>query len=310
MWAYEVELEDKRGSSNNSSEGEGSGQPLPGTHQDIGGSSSSSSSRGSSDQPGFIGTHAIEIMWQLHIGLSNTCMWLGNMDSCGLTEAGSSLSGGGDQRAGEREGSYPQPPLPLSVLSAADSLFALQRAHDHLMHILKGTTPVSGRGTTADSHSRDSGDGDDDEGAQAPLRGTFVLPSLLDIPLEPQAAVGVAARQALAHLRAMAAEAPMPDEVPRGGSESSRRSHCWASWEVLRAELMAGLPHEGWREPLWCCNPGCTNLSGASELQLKTYACGGKCGWRYCSKECQEDGWRQGHKHSCRVIAAQGRAVV
>jgi hypothetical protein len=131
--------------------------------------------------------------------------------------------------------------------------------------------------------------------------------SLLDVSTESQAAVTAAARQALADLRDMAAA--VPDDAAAAAerlwsSEASRRSRSWASWEVLRAELMAGLPDEDWREPLWCCNPGCTNLSGASELQLKTYACGGNCGWRYCSKECQADGWRQGHNYSCRVIAA------
>ena len=52
----------------------------------------------------------------------------------------------------------------------------------------------------------------------------------------------------------------------------------------------------GWCEGLWCFNPRCTSLSGSCELQLKTLACGGGCGARYCSIKCQEQAWRDGHK--------------
>ena len=50
---------------------------------------------------------------------------------------------------------------------------------------------------------------------------------------------------------------------------------------------------------MWCLNPACTNLEGPSELALKTLACGGGCGVRYCSPECQAQGWRDGHRLSC-----------
>ena len=53
--------------------------------------------------------------------------------------------------------------------------------------------------------------------------------------------------------------------------------------------------HEG----LWCGNVDCDNLSGPSEMRLKTFACGGKCGVRYCSRACQEAGWRAGHMTVC-----------
>ena len=60
------------------------------------------------------------------------------------------------------------------------------------------------------------------------------------------------------------------------------------------------LPSSGWGEGLWCFNPYCMNMEGPSELQLKTYACGGGCGVRYCSETCQAQAWREGHKMSCR----------
>ena len=88
------------------------------------------------------------------------------------------------------------------------------------------------------------------------------------------------------------------------------------NWEVLQAKMMreaeaavltATDPSQAskWAvEVLWCCNPRCTNLSGPSELQLKTFACGGGCGFRYCSVQCQEQGWRAGHKDSCARCAS------
>ena len=53
---------------------------------------------------------------------------------------------------------------------------------------------------------------------------------------------------------------------------------------------------------LFCCNPMCINLSGPSELLLKTFACGGGCGVRYCGEECQAQAWRMGHRWSCEEI--------
>ena len=54
--------------------------------------------------------------------------------------------------------------------------------------------------------------------------------------------------------------------------------------------------------PHWCGNPECDNLSGPSELQLKTLACGGGCGVRYCGGGCQAAAWRRGHRLSCREL--------
>ena len=72
-------------------------------------------------------------------------------------------------------------------------------------------------------------------------------------------------------------------------------------WESVQSELLlAGLQGgSDWGEALWCFNPACANLEGPSELALKTYACGGGCGVRYCSRECQEEGWRRSHCRGC-----------
>ena len=56
----------------------------------------------------------------------------------------------------------------------------------------------------------------------------------------------------------------------------------------------------GAAEGLWCGNAGCDNMCGPSEMRLKTFACGGRCGVRYCSRACQEADWRARHKAECR----------
>ena len=111
------------------------------------------------------------------------------------------------------------------------------------------------------------------------------------------------------------------DSVPlvgaAGGPPTTSASSSYAEWEVLQDQLLATastteVPSdtvaEGsqaassfgcWDEALWCFNPACTNLSGPSELALKTLVCGGGCGVRYCSPECQAQGWRDGHRLSC-----------
>ncbi len=71
--------------------------------------------------------------------------------------------------------------------------------------------------------------------------------------------------------------------------------------EALQAQML------GVQEGLWCFNTDCSNLSGPNELQLKTFACSGACGMRYCSRECQAHGWRQGHGRICGRLSA-GRA--
>ena len=87
-------------------------------------------------------------------------------------------------------------------------------------------------------------------------------------------------------------------------------------WELTQAELLerardlaasSGWDMElfPWIEGLWCFNPHCTNLSGPSELSVQTFECGGGCGVRYCSPECQERCWTEGHKESCRRLAAK-----
>lgn len=79
-------------------------------------------------------------------------------------------------------------------------------------------------------------------------------------------------------------------------------SGTYAEWEVLQVELLEGVSESGWGEGLWCFNPGCRNLTGPCELQLKTFACGGGCGVRYCSAKCQVQGWRLGHSTACKLV--------
>lgn len=46
-----------------------------------------------------------------------------------------------------------------------------------------------------------------------------------------------------------------------------------------------------------CANPGCP-AAGNDGLRLKT--CAGCGRLRYCSKGCQTDHWKQGHRHECK----------
>ena len=135
------------------------------------------------------------------------------------------------------------------------------------------------------------------------------LPSPMDVPTMSQAAARVSAAEVLRALRQLAGRvwpeqsAAVAIEVNSGCSRSS-----YADWEVFQAELLSASsdgcslvasPGCCWGEGLWCFNPACTNLEGPSELALKTLACSGGCGVRYCSPECQAQGWRDGHMLSC-----------
>ena len=132
------------------------------------------------------------------------------------------------------------------------------------------------------------------------------LPSPMDAPTRSQTAARESAAEVLQSLRKIAALA-WPDDtaiaIAAGAGGGGRSSvAAYADWEVLQAELLESAPgafsaHCG--EGLWCFNPACTNLTGPSELALKTHACGGGCGVRYCSPECQAQGWRDGHRLSC-----------
>jgi len=58
--------------------------------------------------------------------------------------------------------------------------------------------------------------------------------------------------------------------------------------------------------PLACNNPACSNLSGASELQLvggRSAICAGCLKARYCSRQCQREHWKR-HKPVCKALAA------
>ncbi|GAX74386.1 hypothetical protein CEUSTIGMA_g1834.t1 [Chlamydomonas eustigma] len=72
---------------------------------------------------------------------------------------------------------------------------------------------------------------------------------------------------------------------------------------------------------LLCCqNPACGNLSGNVDLQIKTFACYGRgfrsqgrddalgCRTRYCSRKCQSQDWKAGHKDVCGYYESRGNA--
>ena len=72
-------------------------------------------------------------------------------------------------------------------------------------------------------------------------------------------------------------------------------------WELVQAELLLGLPEEMWGvRP--CCNTACRRLEGPCEMEVKTRACGGGCGARYCCAACQEQAWRGGHRRNCAAM--------
>ena len=137
------------------------------------------------------------------------------------------------------------------------------------------------------------------------------LPSPMDVPTMSQAAARESAAEVLRALRQLAGRI-WPDHPAVAAIEGrirSDRGSSYADWEVFQAELLSAssAPDRSpaassgccWGEGLWCFNPACTNLEGPSELALKTHACGGGCGVRYCSRECQAQGWRDGHRLSC-----------
>ena len=72
-------------------------------------------------------------------------------------------------------------------------------------------------------------------------------------------------------------------------------------WECVQCELLLGLPEELWGvRP--CCNTACVRLEGPCEMEVKTRACGGGCGARYCCVACQEQAWRGGHRRNCAAM--------
>ena len=72
-------------------------------------------------------------------------------------------------------------------------------------------------------------------------------------------------------------------------------------WECVQCELLLGLPEELWGvRP--CCNTACVRLEGPCEMEVKTRACGGGCGARYCCAACQEQAWRGGHRRNCAAM--------
>ena len=157
------------------------------------------------------------------------------------------------------------------------------------------------------------------------------LPAPTDVPPMSQAAARESAVEVLQYIRQLAAVV-WPDHpaaaAAAAGADSDRSDpSAYADWEVLQAELLLSPPPPSleaapnsascssdggsWGQALWCFNPSCTNLSGPSELALKTSPCSGGCGVRYCSRECQAQGWRDGHRLSCGLLrGCKGAAAV
>ncbi|PNH07648.1 hypothetical protein TSOC_005878 [Tetrabaena socialis] len=70
-----------------------------------------------------------------------------------------------------------------------------------------------------------------------------------------------------------------------------------AAWLLVPpAEVRALLP--------CCANPLCANLEGTSEAALRLVGGCGRCGVRYCGRECQVAHWRAGHKLACAGLGA------
>ncbi len=106
----------------------------------------------------------------------------------------------------------------------------------------------------------------------------------------------------------MVAPAALAAGSSQGGAKGPSSLSCNSSWELLAAEVALSLPEE-WRGQQWCHHPGCTNLSGPSEMQLETFPCGGGCAARYCSRECQVQAWRQGHGRRCAAMRGMRSGV-
>jgi hypothetical protein len=60
-----------------------------------------------------------------------------------------------------------------------------------------------------------------------------------------------------------------------------------------------------------CCNPGCGNLQGSSEVALlgPGSRCSGCKQARFCSKECLTAAWKAGHKAVCKRLKAAAAAA-
>ena len=92
------------------------------------------------------------------------------------------------------------------------------------------------------------------------------------------------------------------DAIVVVASQNRSYSHLgMRDWECVQCELLLGLPEELWGvHP--CCNTACVRLEGPCEMEVKTRACGGGCGARYCCAACQEQAWRGGHRHNCAAM--------
>jgi hypothetical protein len=85
-----------------------------------------------------------------------------------------------------------------------------------------------------------------------------------------------------------------PSDASVSSASSGQQLRDWGS---AQAAALAGL-RAPWNRGVWCSNALCCNLTGTSELLLPTFACGEGCSARYCGRNCQEQAWREGHRHT------------
>ena len=112
-------------------------------------------------------------------------------------------------------------------------------------------------------------------------------------PSQPASSTANVSSSVLPHLRSSLVHL-------REAVKSSHRNNPFVPkpWELIKAELLLGEEEDVWGVSS-CCNLACARLEGPCELEAKTLSCGGSCGARYCSRDCQVQAWRAGHTSIC-----------
>ena len=99
----------------------------------------------------------------------------------------------------------------------------------------------------------------------------------------------------------------------RAGKEEPKPPLTNAEWQALLQEEvnMLGVVVSVVPCPVGCSNPGCISLEGVSEAAAAGRVCSRCRVAGYCSRACQEQHWKRGHKGVCkRAVAGQTTAGV
>lgn len=112
------------------------------------------------------------------------------------------------------------------------------------------------------------------------------------------AAVGCARGSLLQQLEATAAAGQQAQLAVKGPGDSSQA----VIVDVGQLHALGGACST-LAVPLFCNNPGCSNVRGAAEQLLKNSSCTGRRTARYCSKVCQHQHMKQ-HKLAHKAVAA------